>query len=264
MNDRELYRRVRNLVADELLLFAEGSATANVWRAPGMVASIVPAAPDRSLFNGMQCASIAVLRDHYDAIASTYDAAGIRAWTVWTDPGDTKAAEFLAARGHVLDAQPTAMAAVIESLHLPAADGLAWGETNEPADIARINDAAYGFPPPAFAAALERTLAPGWHGYVALMNGRPVAGVLTNLSAEGDCGITGLAALPETRGQRIGTRLLACALRDAQLKGASTASLQATSKGVPVYAAMGFRDLGRMGMWEKRKPVADATPGLNT
>lgn len=177
MNDRELYRRARNLVADELLLFAEGSATGNVWRAPEMLASIVPATPDRSLFNGMQYASIAVLRDHYDAIASAYDASGIRAWTVWTDPGDTRAAD---------------------------------------------------------------------------------------LSTEGDCAITGLAALPETRGQRIGTRLLACALRDAQLKGAYTASLQATSKGVPVYATMGFRDLGRMGMWEKRKPAAGATPKVNT
>lgn len=252
MDDKELYRRARNLVADELLLFASGSWTGQLLRSSGMVASIVPAAPDRSLFNGMQTTSVAVLRDHYTTVSSAYRDAGVRAWTVWTDPGDEKSADFLAARGHILDAQPTAMAAAIEELNLPSAEDLAWGETKEPADIARINDAAYGFAPPAFTAAMDRPLPPGWQGYLALVQGRPVAAVLTVITAQGDCGITGLAALPETRGQRIATRLLACALRDAQVKGAVTASLQATSKGAPVYAAMGFRDLGRMSMWEKR------------
>jgi GNAT superfamily N-acetyltransferase len=79
---------------------------------------------------------------------------------------------------------------------------------------------------------------------------------MTYESSDGDCGVSAVATLPEARGGRIASRLLSVALRAAQARGARTTSLQATSKGAPVYTALGYRDLGRMSMWEHRVPAA--------
>ena len=38
-------------------------------------------------------------------------------------------------------------------------------------------------------------------------------------------------------------------------RGAATTSLQGSAPGSGVYRALGYRDLGAMGMWERRKPT---------
>jgi hypothetical protein len=42
------------------------------------------------------------------------------------------------------------------------------------------------------------------------------------------------------------------ALADARRRGCATTSLQATAMGRPVYARLGYRDLGVIEMWERR------------
>ena len=146
------------------------------------------------------------------------------------------------------------MAAEIAGLSLPSVGDLSWTETDDIPTIAAINDAAYGFPPPAFAAALSRCLDPSWHAYLALDGGRPVGCVMAYESLDGDCGVSAVATLPEARGSGAASRLLAVALLQAAGRGAVTTTLQATSKGAPLYARLGYRDLGAMCMWERRAP----------
>jgi hypothetical protein len=45
---------------------------------------------------------------------------------------------------------------------------------------------------------------------------------------------------------------MTAALLDARERGCTTTSLQATKAGYPVYAGLGFRDLGPIDMWELR------------
>jgi hypothetical protein len=43
------------------------------------------------------------------------------------------------------------------------------------------------------------------------------------------------------------------ALCDARERGCTTTSLQATARGKPVYERLGYRDIGAVHMWERRK-----------
>lgn len=253
MENRELLRRVHACLVAEAEYWGDGSTGGRVLRLPGVVASVSPATPDRSLFNAVVPDTLRALETAYSELAATYAEAGVRAFTVWVGPGDAALAAFLAAQGHVLDSRPLAMAAPMEEISIPPAGDLAWSESRDIQLIGRINDEAYGFPPPAFAAALTRWPSDaGWRGYVAELEGRPVACAMVYESADGDCGVTGVASLPDARGRNIAGRLLGCALDSAKKRGATSTSLQASPLGRPVYAKMGYRDLGEMGMWEHR------------
>ena len=253
MNDEQLYSRVRALLSEEAGFFAACSSSGRLMSWPGVVASLVPAAPDRSMFNWVVYERLDALLAHYPAIEQAYDEAGVRAWTVWVDPGDGVAAQALSECGHLLDSQPVAMAAEIAALELPETGELDWIETRDLGLVGRINDSAYGFPPPAFEAVLDHWTETRWHAYIARINGAPVGSALAHRGTNGDCGISGVATLPEARGHGIATRLLAAVLREAQGLGMYTTSLQASPSGAKVYAALGYRALGVMGMWERRK-----------
>jgi GNAT superfamily N-acetyltransferase len=253
-SDPELYQRVRGLLRAETALFGSSADGASLLRFPGVVASLNPAAPDRSIFNW-------VIADHphelfavYDELAHRYAEAGVRAWTIWSDENDGVTAEWVTARGHTLDAKPRAMAADIAALSLPEIGDLSWRVTTEMSVVAAINDAAYGFPPPAFRAALVRKTDSRWRAYVASQGDTPIGCVMSYESDDGNCGVSGVATLPAARGTGTASRLLAVAITEASRRGAHTTTLQATSKGAPVYARLGYRDLGAMIMWEHRVP----------
>jgi GNAT superfamily N-acetyltransferase len=262
-SDQELFERVRRLLHAEALLFGSGAQGAVTLRLSGVLASINPRAPDRSMFNWVIADSRAALLNAYDELARAYVNAGVRAWTVWVDEGDVETERELALRGHLLDAKPRAMAAEIAGLSLPAVGDLAWTETDDIATVATINDAAYGLPPPAFAAALTRSVEPRWHAYLAHHGGQPVGCVMAYESVDGDCGVSAVATLPEARRSGTASRLLAVALRQAAGRGAVTTTLQATSKGAPLYARLGYRDLGAMCMWEHRTPKPAPSSAAN-
>src|SRR5690606_25876598 len=228
------------------------SGSSRVLQPPVRLASMNPAAPDRSLFNWVVPESSQAVLDNYEVLARTYAEAGVRAWTVWSDAEDSRLGEALERRGHELDAKPMAMGADLAELTLPAVADLSRREADDARLVSAINDAAYGFPSPAFAAAFTRIGQPRWYGYVASLHGRPVATVLTHESSEGDCGVNAVATLPEARGHAIASRLLAVALRRALNRGARSTTLQATSKGRPIYERLGYRSLGPRARWEHR------------
>ncbi|MBK9001563.1 MAG: GNAT family N-acetyltransferase [Myxococcales bacterium] len=253
MQNDELMRRVHTCLIAEAELWGAGSARARLERLPGVIAALSPAAPDRSLFNCVVPDSLAALEPAYPKLARAFADAGVRAFTVWVGPDDRAMADFLAARGHKLDSRPAAMAAAMSELAIPEAGDLDWEATRDLGLLARINDQAYGFPPPAFEAALTHWPPEGsWRGYLARVDGRPAACVIVYESPDGDCGVTGVASLPEARGRNLAGRLLGRALAEALKRGATSTSLQASPLGRPVYAKMGYRELGEMGMWEHR------------
>jgi ribosomal protein S18 acetylase RimI-like enzyme len=61
-----------------------------------------------------------------------------------------------------------------------------------------------------------------------------------------DCGIYNVGTLEHARRRGLGTALTARLLHDARARGRTTASLQATAMAEGLYAALGFRDLGRI------------------
>jgi GNAT superfamily N-acetyltransferase len=65
--------------------------------------------------------------------------------------------------------------------------------------------------------------------------------------------IAWVAVEPEARGRGLSGKLLAHALADAAERGQRTSTLVSTKLGRPVYERLGFRALGRLQMWERRR-----------
>jgi GNAT superfamily N-acetyltransferase len=63
---------------------------------------------------------------------------------------------------------------------------------------------------------------------------------------DGDCGVFNMSTIETARRRGLGTALTARHVLDAAERGCSTASLQSTPMAERVYAAVGFRDLGRI------------------
>jgi GNAT superfamily N-acetyltransferase len=95
------------------------------------------------------------------------------------------------------------------------------------------------------------------HVYLARRSGRPAA-CTAALDVAGDCGIYWVGTLPEARGAGLATGLMRQALLDGRERGCTTTSLQATAMGRPVYRRLGYRELGVIEMWERRRAAASS------
>ena len=63
-----------------------------------------------------------------------------------------------------------------------------------------------------------------------------------------------VATVPEFRGRGLCSELMRPALRSArETDGCTTTTLEGSPMGEPVYDRMGYRSLGRFGLWEKRQ-----------
>lgn len=250
IDEKELRRRATCGVRDEVEAFGSGAPSSRLIRREGLVAALTPTSPQRSLFNSVFLDDPPVLAREYEELAEIYDDAGVQAWTVWVADEDRPSAEFLADRGHVLDAAPRAMAMELDRpVDVPAAPA---GIEPGPCDAqtaAGLNDRAYGYDENGFRAALAGETSIRWLG--AYADGEPVSCVGT-IEIGDDCCVTGVATPPEHRGRGIASWLLLRALAEARAGDARTASLQATKAGAPIYERLGFRDFGFIEMWELR------------
>jgi GNAT superfamily N-acetyltransferase len=231
---------------------AAGSEAARLIERDGVLAAIAPAVPERSVFNSVLYRTPRDLAAARDDLAREYDAAGVRAWTVWVPGSDRASGELLSAAGHRLDAAPRAM--VLELSDLPQLDpgDLEWSAEGSLAEAERINDEAYGYERGTFERGIGDPPPDTWRVYEARLEGRP-ASVLATTDHEGDCGIWWVATLPDARGRGLSTRLLRVALDGARERGLRTSTLQATKLGRPVYERIGYRDVGELQMWELRR-----------
>jgi GNAT superfamily N-acetyltransferase len=251
LDDSELRRRAIAGIRDEVEAFGSGHPDSRLILDDGLLASVTPASPQRSLFNSAYYEYPEVLVAHLDELGQTYEAEGIAAWTVWVPDEDRDTARILADRGHALDAAPRAMALELSDLapEPEAPEGIEPGSCDV-ATAAELNDRAYGYGPDGFRAAIAGETSIRWYG--AHADGEPVSCVGTIEVGE-DCCVTGVATPPEHRGRGIASWLLRRALTEARERGLSTGSLQATKAGAPIYERLGFRDLGFIEMWELRK-----------
>lgn len=251
IDEQELRRRAIEGVREEAIAFGSGSPSSRLIRRQGLIASVTPAAPQRSLFNSIYYEDPVALREEIDALAALYAAAGVSAWTVWVPDEDRDTARLLAGRGHLLDAEPRAMAMELADLGdaLEAPAGVTPGSI-DPVACAELNDRAYGYGPDGFRAGLAGETTIRWHG--AFDDEGPV-GCVGAIDVGEDCCVTGVATPPEQRGRGIASWLLRHVLDDARGRGLTTASLQATRAGAPLYERLGFRDFGFVEMWELRR-----------
>jgi GNAT superfamily N-acetyltransferase len=208
---------------------------------------VTPSVPNRSIVNAVIYERGADVIGAYDWLESTF--AGVEAWTVWVPDSDRATADFLASRGHKLDADPAMMVLDLAQYEPPSAVRTPERGTIE--QVARINDAAY----PWRDGSMERALLGSHFGDNLRIYATEDACVLGILDHEGDASVIFVATLPEARGRGLAGGLLAAALVEARERGNDIGTLQATKMGEPVYARLGYESFGAIEMWEKR--VAD-------
>ena len=230
---------------------ARHSAGGRVLELEGVSAAVVPTCPDRSVVNCVVYSDAVALGAALDELAAEYERAGVRAWTVWVPEHDGESAELLERAGHTFDAKPTAMVRELEDFDASPPGGLDLAEPDI-IEAGRRNDAAYGFAGD-FERAFHSVPPPPAYLYIGRMDGVPASTVLT-YEEDGECGIYLVATRPEARGRGLATALMTHALVEARARGCTTTSLQATMRGRPLYERLGYRDIGAVHMWERRRP----------
>jgi GNAT superfamily N-acetyltransferase len=218
-------------------------------------AAIVPQSPNRSFFNSVWYEDTARMTAALPELAAAYDEANVNAWAVWVPEADREAQAALEAAGHVLDSWPRTMGLDLADLRTPDPDPQL--EITEQAEeemdmeaLRSINETAYGYAPGDFP---PMSPMPGTMLYLAALDGETVGTTVTWERGD-DCEITLVATLPEARGRGVAKRLLGHALERARDRGRAGTTLISTKLGFPVYIALGYRDVGGLQMWERRKP----------
>jgi GNAT superfamily N-acetyltransferase len=250
MDRDDLYRRMLDNMARFYRRMGEG--TGGVLERDGVLACLCPPAATRSFFNAVVYTDGAALRDALDDIAAAYDAAGVRAWTVWVPEEDRRAARALEDAGNVLDAEPRAMAAPLAEIDLgDGAGAIDWRHAERLEEVAPVVGPAFGVTPATTLASGEG-LRQDLRFVIARAGGADAACVGT-LDLDGDCGVYMVATLERARGRGLATALMRQALLETRERGMETTSLQATRMGAPIYSRLGYRDLGAIQMWERRR-----------
>jgi GNAT superfamily N-acetyltransferase len=233
-------------------LVGDTSPRGGTIRRDGLLASVCPEMAHRSVFNSVVYRSTSELEAALGDLARDYADAAVAAWTVWTPQRDTAARDALARSGHRLDATPQAMAAPLDEIDSArGAQGVDWERADGVNEMCAVLEQAFGWEAGS-AAAVFAGLPDHGHVYLARVGGRPAACVAA-IDAGGDCAIFNAGTLPAARGRGLCTALMRQALHDARARGCTTTSLQATAMGRPVYARLGYRELGVIEMWERRR-----------
>jgi GNAT superfamily N-acetyltransferase len=222
----------------------------SVLERDGLVASVVPSAPDSPTLN----AAVAIVADrapeHLEELQRRYAGAKVRRWGVWLDGSASLAAQALAQAGMVVTTASPGMGAALDELPR-AHEGDAAPRPADLTTVGRVNDLAYGN----YDARLERTLAPLpngiLHGYRADLDGKPAAVALTLHHGE-DCGVSFVATIPKARRKGLASAVMRQALAAARDGGCTTTTLQATDVGERLYTNLGYRHLCVMQLWERR------------
>lgn len=251
MDDAELKRRLWDGFAALQTLLGGSARQGWVLRKEGLVASIVPSAPDSPALNAAVALKPAAAPDALPELEVVYGDAGVRRWAVWIDGAARDVTARLRTQGLVIASASPGMGAVIDELGIDLTT--AHDRPNACLrTVGRVNDLAYGN----VDARLERTLTTleegVLRGYKADLNGAPGAVALALHHGE-DCGVSFVATVPQARRRGLATQVMRSALADAKRHGLTTITLQATELGERLYQQLGLRRLGPMELWEHRR-----------
>jgi GNAT superfamily N-acetyltransferase len=251
MSNAEAIDRHRGALMSFARLTGRSGDDSRVIERDGVVASLAPAVPDRSILNSVGYRDAGALAAAVGDLAAAYDESGIGAWTVWVPEDDREASALLEAAGHRLDASPVAMVADLSKLPELEDEELDWDADAPAATVASVNDRAYG----------GSFFGPGISGLAAIDGtrlyqaraGGEAACVLVTYDNGDDCEVYMVATLPEHRGRGLARRLMHRALAEARDRGLAVSNLQSTKMGYPVYERLGYEPICTLEMWERRK-----------
>jgi GNAT superfamily N-acetyltransferase len=238
MTAADLYGRGLATLVASWEEYARGAAGATVRRFPGVAAAVFPAGPERDVYNNAvldRALPAAGRAGALDAMEAAYAAAGITRFAAWTHESDLAMRSELERRGYAVEETTRAMGMALDRIRLPRAD-LELGPPDW-AGYLRV----LGVPPGLLAGADQAA----FHVLVARLDGADAATAMAYDHA-GDRGVYNVTTHEQARRHGLGTALTAALVHDARERGHRTASLQSTAMAERLYAAVGFRDLGRI------------------
>ena len=234
----ELYLRGSHTLLASFEEYARGATGAAVHRLPGVAAAVFPDEPERAFYNNALFQRDLGAGDRsgaLDAMEAVYAAAGITRFAAWVHETDPAMGAGLEQRGYTLDTTTRAMGMTLDDIRVPRPEiplgPAAWAE------YLRMD----GLPPDF----LEHADHAAFHLLAARIDGEMVAAALA-YDFGGDCGIYNVGTIEKARRRGLGTALTTAQVYAARARGCRTASLQSTQMAERVYAAVGFRDLGRI------------------
>ncbi len=238
LSDADLYRRGAQTLLASWEKYARGATGAVVRRSPGVATAVFPNEPERAVYNNAlleRDLAAAERADALDAMEAAYAAAGVTRFAAWVHERDEAMRGELGRRGYTLDESTRAMGMALQDIRVPRPE-IELGQADW-LEYLRIIGV-----PPGFLSGADHT---AFHVLVARLGGENVATAMA-LDLGGDCGIYNVTTLERARRRGLGTALTAVHVHDALGRGCQTASLQSTEMAERVYAAVGFRDLGRI------------------
>jgi len=238
--DAALYERGAATLLACWEAIARGSRGAAVRRLPGVAAAVFAHEPERSVYNNAlldRGLGASAGRAAITAMEAAYAAAGVARFAAWAHESDLGLRAALEARGYTVAETTRAMGMSLDDIRVaPPPLDLAparWSDYVDHLGVLGVPGLLTGVDPRPFRLLLAR------------LDGETVATAL-GFDLDGDSGVFNVSTVERDRRRGLGTALTARLLHDAVGRGCRTASLQATEMAEGIYAALGFRDLGRI------------------
>ena len=238
LTDADLYDRGTATLVASWEAYARGSRQAAVIRSEGLAAAVFPDGSERAILNNALLARGLTAAERAIAVAAmeaAYASAGVARFAAWVHETDQAMCQDLGARGYTFLESTRAMGMALSDIRVPRPHI----ELARPdwSDYLRIVGVAPGF--------LSQADPSAFQVLIASLDGAGVAAAMS-FDRGDDCGIYNVATVQQARRRGLGTALTALLAHDAIGRGCRTASLQSTAMAEGIYAAVGFRDLGRI------------------